>query len=172
MNQKKFQAQILEHAKTLVALHDKIKTTHKNKETNAAAWQTACDNFKSQYNRLAFPGGLEEGLKSLKNHELSTITIAIEFLKADPNYHRSGYNKQKIAHLLKNAPLTKEQIKDLQEFLINSIKNKKFFCSEYARLARQIQDDEFKAKIEVLIDKSNDQHEIYKAKTILITMNC
>ena len=167
MNQKKVQAQILEHAKTLVALHDKIKTTHKNKETNPSAWQAACDSFNAQYNRLAFPGGLEDGLKSLKNHKPNAIIVAIEFLKADPNYHRSGYNKQKIAHLLKNAPLTKEQIKDLQKILLNSIKNKQFFCLEYARLASKIQDAEFTEKIETIIKESGDEGEINKAKKML-----
>lgn len=119
MSNKKIQKQVLEHAKTLVTLHDKISETHKSKNLNPEAWKAACDNFISQYNRLAFPGGLEEGLRALKNNDQNAVMIAIEFLKADPYYHRSGYNKQKIAHLLKNAPLTKEQIKDLQGFLIN-----------------------------------------------------
>jgi hypothetical protein len=171
MNQKKIHAQILEHAKTLVTLHDKVAETHKNKNANPTAWQTACDNLLSQYNRLAFPGGLQEGLSALKIHEPSAIMLAIEFLKADPYYHRSGYNKQKIAHLLKTAPLTKEQIKDLQEFLLKSIKSKQFFCLEYARLARQIQDAQFKAQIEAIIKQSSNNCDIENAQKMLLTMN-
>lgn len=171
MNQKKIYAQILENAKTLVALHDKITETFKSKTTNPIAWQAACDNFKSQYNRLAFLGGLQEGLASLKKHEPSAITIAIEFLKADPYYHRSGYNKQKIAHLLKTASLTKEHIKDLQEILFKSLKSKQFFCLEYARLACQIQDTKFKIKIEILTEQSRDEKEKDKAKKMLLAMN-
>lgn len=171
MNQKKVQAQILEHAKTLIMLHDKISETHKNKATNPAAWQIACDSFNSQYNRLAFPGGLNEGLAALKTHDTNAIIVAIEFLKADPCYHRSGYNKQKIAHLLKTAPLTKKQITDLQELLLKSIQSKQFFCLEYARLARQIQDAEFKAKIEAIIEQPSNEYEIDNAKKMLLAMN-
>jgi hypothetical protein len=171
MNLKKLQTQILENAKTLVALHNKISETYKSQTTNLTAWQNACYEFESQYNKLAFPGGLKEELIALKDKNLQAITDAIEFLKADPYYHRSGYNKQKIAHLLKSAPLTKEQIKELQKCIIKAIEKKQFFCAEYARLARQIQDPEFKTQIKSIIQQASDRHKIYIAKKILIAMN-
>ena len=170
MNQKKIKEQVLANASKLILLKEQITQTLKSKTTNLVAWQIACDNFNKQYDSLAFPGGLAKGLKALKNCESSAIMVAIEFLKANPYYHRSGYHKQKIAHLLKNAPLSKLQVNDLQEFLLESLKNKNFFCLEYARLARQIQDAAFKIKIEELIESSNNEHEITNAKKMLNTI--
>jgi len=171
MNQKKVQAQVLEHAKRLTVLIDKITETSKNKNTNPTAWRIACDDFRSQYNMLAFPGGLDEGLAALKNHDLSAIMIAIEFLKADPYYHRSGYNKKKILHLLKNAPLEPQQINDLQDILVKSLKIKGPFYLEYCRLAYKIQDPNFRTKIEDIIAQSTDERQVRNARKMWRTMN-
>jgi len=171
MNQKKIQAQILEGAKTLVALHHGITQALKSRATDPAAWQTACDNFKNQYNHLAFPGGLTEGLAALKNHDASATCLAIEFLKADPYYYRSGYNKQKIAHLLKNVSLKQEQMIELQAILIALLKIKGPFYLEYCRLARKIQNPEFRAKVSAIVSQSTDTHEVARAKKMLLAIN-
>lgn len=171
MNQKKIHAQILENAKTLTTLHEKITETHKLKTINPVPWQTASDNFWSQYNRLAFPGGLKEGLEGLKTQDPHTIMVAIEFLKIDPYYHRSGYNKKKIVHLLKNVPLSEQQIADLQEVMLASLKIKGPFYQEYCRLARKIQNPEFIAKIKIIIAQSANTHEVSNAQKMLFSTN-
>ncbi len=107
----KIKKQILENTNTLATLYQKITQAVKAKATKPELWQAACNNFWDQYNKLAFPGGLQEGLAALKNNEPAAIEAAIEFLTIDPYYHRSGYNKKAILHLLKNVPLIKIKFK-------------------------------------------------------------
>jgi hypothetical protein len=171
MNTKKISSRILEDAQTLVKLYDNITQSYKNKAEHPQAWEEACALFHDSYDRLAFPSGLSEGLDALKKLDSHAIEVALEYLKVDPYYHRSGYTKKKIVHILKSIPLTNEQIKQLQEIVLNALKSKHLLYMEYGRLARNIQDPEFRAKIEHLLTQSTDQREIRRAKKMLLAMD-
>jgi hypothetical protein len=161
-------AQILENAQKINQLYDAINKTVLNRIKDPEAWQNACKAFHDNYDTLAFPGGLAHSLALLKTQDQETIKTAIAYLKTDPYFHRSGYIKQKIARLLKQAPLTQAQIKELQEILIDAIKKyTRREYLEYCRLARKIADASFDAKIQAIIDQSSDAQIIARAQQML-----
>jgi len=101
--------QILKNAEEINRLNKNVNETVKHRNTDEQAWHRATQEFHAAYDRLAFPGGLKEGLELLKQHDPSAIELAVIYLEANPYHFRSGYNKEKIAHLLKQAPLTDDQ---------------------------------------------------------------
>lgn len=136
--------QILENADKINQLHEQVQKSHKNKAHNSEEWQNATDAFHTRYDQLAFPGGLKHGLELLKNNDPGAIESAIAYLKADPYFHRSGYIKQTVCRLLKQARLTKSQIQELQKILLASLQTplRREFI-EYCRLARKIANPDF-----------------------------
>lgn len=171
MSRNTLAGRIIENAHRITALKDAITQSYKNKEKNPEEWLEACRVFHASYNQLAFPGGLSEGLDALKKHDPHTIEVAIEYLKADPTYFRSGYNKKQIVHLLKSVPLTKKQTQELQEILLTVLKGTYLLYMEYCRLARKIQDPQFKARIESILVHSSDAREVRRAKKMLQSMS-
>lgn len=164
--------QIIENTQTLQKLlpqlNEAIDTAYQSK--NPQAWKDALQKRSDTYNKLAFPGGLKEGIEKLENKDPEIVDITIEWLKADPYYFRSGYHKKKIVHLLKHIELTNKQTQALQEVLINAIYSKQFFYREYSRLARKIQDKMFQQKIENIVAQSQSEKEIRRAKQMLSLM--
>lgn len=171
MSKTSLASRILENAQTITKLNHKITQSHENKDKDLKSWQEVCHVFNTSYNQLAFPSGLSEGLNAPKKHDPDTIEVAIEYLNVDPYYFRSGYNKKKIVHLLKSAPLKKKQIKTLQEILFKALKSKYVLYMEYCRLARKIQDLEFKEKLEAFAAQSTNQRKINRAQKMLRSMN-
>jgi hypothetical protein len=171
MKEKKLISQILENAKTINQLHNNIKETFERKNQNPAAWSAACERFHTEYDRLAFPRGLLEGLRLLQQQDPATIALAITYLKADPYFFRSGYNKQEILRRLKRAPFTKKQTAELQEIIIAALKSPRTFSSQFAGLARNVQDAKFKTTIEAIIKESDDKREVRRARTVLHALN-
>jgi hypothetical protein len=101
--------QILKNAEEINRLTKTISETFDYKSADEQAWHRATEEFHAAYDRLAFPGGLKEGLERLKRHDPSAIELAVTYLEANPYHFRSGYNKEKIAQFLKQAPLTDDQ---------------------------------------------------------------
>lgn len=114
--------------------------------------------------------GRWQGLSLLAKQDPNTVATAITYLKADPYYFHSGYIKKKIVHSLKSAVLTKQQIEQLQEILINALKSDSRFYMECCRLARKIQDPQFQEKIQSIIAQSHDKREVYRARKMLESM--
>jgi hypothetical protein len=148
---------ILDNAQTITKMSEDIDRTFKAKDTNPKAWDNATRLFHDNYDRLAFPGGLEHGLSLLKNQDPTTIATAISYLEADPYFFRSGYIKENILRLLKKVTLSKKQIAELQEILIDAItNNNRREYQEYCKLARIIADEPFRHQIQDIIQQSDD----------------
>ena len=169
MTKKNVSKNILDNAEKLTKMHSLIQETAKNKKNDPAAWEKACQEFHAAYDSLAFPGGLEHGMAALKKQDPATITIAIEYLNANPYFHRSGYIQEKILRFLKQAPLTTDHIAELQDILIAQIMSEKPSGNyqEYCRLAAKIADENLRTKVEKIIEQSHDERVMQRARTML-----
>ena len=119
-------------------------------------WQNACKEFHENYDRLAFIGGLNEGLEKLSRSDPDTIENAIVFLEVNPYFFRSGYIKEKVLPILKRIPLSKEQIIRLQNVILHIIDN--FYCREflyYCRLGKKVSSKDFIEKLEKRSNSNN-----------------
>jgi hypothetical protein len=96
----KHRIEIQQSAAKLQAMHEKIQATYKSR---GAEWSQACEEFRSSYDSLAYPGGLEVGMAALKSSSEFAIETAIEFLEVDPMFFRSGYIKEELIQYLKRA---------------------------------------------------------------------
>ena len=134
----------LANAARLRALHAAIHETLKRRKENPAAWEDACRQFFSEYDKLAFPGGLTHALSRLKTDDPTVIEQAVRFLEADPCYFRSGYNKVDIIRQLCRKPISSEQKKQLQQVVLQQIRGRdsREFRA-YCRLAKAVADEEF-----------------------------
>jgi hypothetical protein len=103
---------IQENAKRVTELHDRIHETFKRRDASLEAraeWSRACDEFHSQYDALAFPGGYEAGLKKIQGGDARAIEDALAFLEIRPYFFRSQYMRTKLIRLLKHARLSVHQ---------------------------------------------------------------
>ncbi|MYN01458.1 hypothetical protein GTP41_05030 [Pseudoduganella sp. DS3] len=69
-----------------------------------AAWQAACEDFYTRYDRLCFPGGAAM-LERVRGGDPAAIDAAVQFLLADPYHFRSGYLKERLWRWLARLPL-------------------------------------------------------------------
>src|SRR5215510_12924186 len=91
------------NAHTLRELMKAIKVSFVNRERDEdhyELWTLACQQFHSSYDQLAFPGGLEHQLNSLKQEDAQAVEMAVRFLEADPWFFRSGYIKEELLRSL------------------------------------------------------------------------
>ncbi len=93
---------IQRNAARLRELHQKIHDTfalRARSDAHRAEWEEATRQFHAEYNALAFPGGLEEGLEKIKTGDVPTIEVALQYLENPPYCFRSQY----VADGLKRA---------------------------------------------------------------------
>jgi hypothetical protein len=111
---------IQENAKRVTELHDRIHQTVKRRDSSPEAraeWSRACDEFHSQYDALAFPGGYAAGLEKIQAGDTCAIEDALAFLEVRPYFFRSQYIRTKLTRLLKHAQLTARQTEKFQRAL-------------------------------------------------------
>ena len=72
-------------------------------------WEDACKEFPSNYNRLAFPGGLDGANERILAGDPVAMEVAICFLECRPYFFRSGYMFKDILRKIKKAPLSHGQ---------------------------------------------------------------
>jgi hypothetical protein len=65
MNQDQLIALILKNAEVINTLYAAVQRSFLHKNESSQAWRDATFAFNSSYDQLAFPGGLEKGLKLL-----------------------------------------------------------------------------------------------------------
>ena len=116
---------IQRNAQELRELHEAIHRTYRVRsvsQANANAWRQACAAFHSNYDRLAFPGGLTRAYDLLEKPDAAIIEAAIAFLEADPYFFRSGYVKADLVRAVSKFPLDQRQQARLQQVIIGRIK--------------------------------------------------
>jgi hypothetical protein len=113
------------------------------------AWKRATSEYHSQYEQLAFPGGLNKIFDGLAAGVPEAVDNAIAFLEADPWSFRSGYMKAEIIKLLKKLSLSSEQRARLQAVVVARVHAKETprEFRAYCQLAKTIADPEFTSAI-------------------------
>lgn len=139
------------NAEKLRTLHEEIRKTwidrYLDKE-HLQAWKSACQEFHSSFDRLAFPGGLNRALILLAKKDAEIIEQSVRFLEIDPFFFRSGYIKADIIRQLRNCQLTNDQKHRLREVIIARIHDKtRREFRWYARLARSVTSPEFEQRL-------------------------
>ena len=103
---------ILRNAEEINHLKTRIDETFKTRRTDKKkreAWEKACEEFHSNYNRLAFPGGLEGAYERILAGDPEAMEAAVCFLECRPYFFRSGYMFKDILRKAKKAPLSEKQ---------------------------------------------------------------
>jgi len=139
------------NAAKLKELHDAIYAALKRRSESPACravWQEACRRFHSEYDSLAFPGGLDKAFSQLKAGDPTTIEMVVRFLEADPYFFRSGYHKEYfIKHLCRN-PLSDDQKERLRQIILARIRGRdRREFRAYCRLARVVTDSAFQNQV-------------------------
>jgi hypothetical protein len=118
----------------------------------------ACAAFHSQFDTLAFPGGLNAALDKLKAGEPSVVDIAVQYLEVEPTFFRSGYIAETILRRLKHVSLTRDQVTRLVYVILNSVRHggRRRFAN-CARLARALKDQRITAGASVLSRESDPE---------------
>ena len=131
---------IKDNADRLVQMHLNIDATFKNKAKNPEAWSKACALYHASYDALAFPGGLEASMLLLKQGDLNSADRAIDFLEANPYFHRSGYIKEDILRYLGRINLNHKQIERLQKIILARLEEKQIGreYKRYSNLAKKM----------------------------------
>jgi hypothetical protein len=96
------------NAALLRKLHDTIHETFRNRSEGPeahAAWNRACREFHDIWDELAFPGGLQAGLRRIESGDLQTIETAIRYLELRPFYFRAQYTREVFTRLIKHRAL-------------------------------------------------------------------
>jgi hypothetical protein len=77
-------------------------------------WSTACAEFHSRYDQLAFPGGYKGVTKRILSGDAYSVEVAICFLELRPYFFRSGYMFKELLRKVKRAPMSAIQAERLQ----------------------------------------------------------
>ena len=166
---------IFEHnAQALLALHNEIEVTfadrHRNEE-HYELWAQACQRFHSSYDRLAFPGGLEQELSSLKRGDVQAIEMAVRYLEADPWFFRSGYIKEELLQTLRRVALTENQRERLRVVIVERInKGSGREFRRYCRLAKHLMNSALEDKVRQAM-MSNDVNVSRRAGWVMSLLN-
>jgi hypothetical protein len=146
-------AELIRHnAQKLRDLNEAVHATYQRRGEDAPQkekWQDACRRFHSEYDQLAFPGGISEEMRRLKDHDPGAIESAVAFLEVDPFFFRSGYIKEDLLEHLRWAPLDQDQKRRLQQVILARIRDPKTRREfrRYCRLAPFITEIEFEKEI-------------------------
>ena len=161
---------ISEHAERLRALNAEIHRTFE-KAPHGSEHHAACRVFHSEFDRLAFPGGLQRGLAQLKALDPEAIEVAVQFLEEDPWFHRSGYIKEEIVRRLKKAPLKPEQRSRLAAVVAASVcRGPRRIAQHVARLAPIVASPAFVRNMET--QAKSDDPELRRRAEHVISVLC
>lgn len=111
---------ILRNAAEINRLKARIDETVKSRnkdENKRREWESACKDFHMNYDRLAFPGGLDGAYERILSGDPEAMEAAICFLECRPYFFRSGFMFKDMLRKVKKAPLTQGQRKRLEAVL-------------------------------------------------------
>jgi hypothetical protein len=97
-------------------VHETAQLRRKDAESGEA-WRRACDEFRTRYDALSFPGGYEGAAARILAADASTIEAALCFLELRPYFFRSGYIRGALKRKLKRAVLDPDQSERLRVVL-------------------------------------------------------
>jgi hypothetical protein len=83
----------------------------------------------------------------------------LDFLEADPNFHRSGYMKEKLLTELKRRRLDPHEVGRLQQIILAVVQkddHRREFL-RYCRVAANVDDETFRSELEIL-EQSDAPH--------------
>lgn len=167
-------ANIFEHnAQLLRALkHDiDVAFTHRHlDEEHRSLWATACQRFHASFEELAFPGGLNKQLQHLRKGEEEAVEMAVRFLEVNPWFFRSGYIKEELLRLIKQASLSDDQQERLRSVILARIEGgggREF--RRYSRLARKLSVPKFREAVLKLL-QSDDPQVARRARWVLSSL--
>jgi len=132
-------------------LHQEIHRTFQNrcsgKRKDYFEWKTACENYHSHRSELDKLWS-DEFADKIRLGNREAINELILFLEVDPFYFRSGYLKERLLRLIKNAPRTKSDNRRLRGVIWNraSGPNRREFRS-YCQLAKRITTQDFRHQV-------------------------
>jgi hypothetical protein len=143
-------AELIEHhAKKIRDLHEAAHTAYEGRREGHSQGQEACRRFHDEYDQLAFPGGITEGMRRLAAHDPGAIESAVVFLEVDPFFFRSGYIKEDLLERIRWVPLDPDQKRRLQQVILARVRDPRARREfrRYCRLAPFITDPEFEKEI-------------------------
>jgi hypothetical protein len=140
-----------ENASRLRALHKEMHAAYRE-QNRSPRHIAAAQAFREAYDALAFPNGLEVGLKALKDGDPDAIENAIRFIEANPFFHRSGYIKEEIIRRLKHVDLTTDQIARLRTAVLASLTGGWHMPKQIGRLARRVDSLSFRKEVTAAAD--------------------
>lgn len=111
---------IHDNAAELQRLHRRVRESfaHRAEGPQARrAWDQACVDFHSSYDRLAFPGGYQGACERLLDGDPQTMEAALAFLELRPYFFRSGYMRKRLLRYAKRAPFSPAQALRLRAVL-------------------------------------------------------
>jgi hypothetical protein len=153
---------LIEHnAGELRELHAAIHRAFRSRDASKAgfaAWRQACEAFHSNYDRLAFPGGLNRAYDHLKQGDAEVTEPVIAFLEADPYFFRSGYVKADLLRALPKFPLDQRQRARLRQVILARVKGpaRREF-RRYCNLAPHVTTPGFEEELATLAAGSQQQ---------------
>ncbi len=115
---------ILRNAEEINRLDRRIDETYaKRGEGKEAmnAWRDACTYYHANYDRLAFPGGLDGLDEDILSGNKIRIESALDFLDVRPYFFRSGYLYTRLIRRLKRAPLEGDQKERFADFMVRYV---------------------------------------------------
>jgi hypothetical protein len=132
-----FEANAAELEKLRERVEEMFRQRSKSPE-HTAAWQKAALAFRTEYDKLAFPGGLSREFELLRGVDVTAIEMAIRFLEANPWFFRSGYYKVDILKSLRKHPLSDEQRARMRTLILKRVRDRPVReMRAYARLLRK-----------------------------------
>jgi hypothetical protein len=115
------------------------------------AWHSAADSFCGAIQAAYYPGFWED-FERLREGDASALETAIQFLEADPWFHRSGYAKEYLIRFVKRCELTDEQAARLRQVVMHAIETRdRREFRRYCRLAARVSSPEFRAELENIL---------------------
>lgn len=96
------------------------------RDTAGARWRgpeqrarhaAACAEYALRYEQLAFPGGYDQALKLLAEHDPGTLDAALTFLEVRPCFFRSGYMWKTLLKRAQRVPMGVKRQARMQRIL-------------------------------------------------------
>jgi len=141
---------IAKHASVSAHLHTEVYRTYELRESGQkgySEWSSACSAYHSHTSPLDI-FWTKHFTKAVRNGNRPAIENLITFLQVDPIYNNSGYLKERLLRLIKNAPRSKSDDRRLLGVIWNRAcgPDRREF-KHYCRLATKITTPDFKKQV-------------------------